>query len=272
MNLKLGSKNALVTGAAGLLGIEHVKALLSAGANVVCTDISEENLLNLETQLGENVYPGVASYHKVDVTEESDLMKLKNNLSKTGVKIDLLINNAALNPKLSTGVGHLDNSFEKFSLDRWNSELDVNLTGSFLCCKIFGSEMAERKSGVIVNIASDLSVIAPDNRLYSFNENEIEKTRAKPVSYSVSKTAIIGLTRYLAAYWAASNVRVNSLSPGGVLDNQPLEFLTRIQKLIPLGRMANADEYHGALVFLCSDDSAYLTGHNLIIDGGRSII
>ena len=272
MTLKLINKTALVTGAAGLLGIEHVKTLLNSGADVVCVDISRDNLLNLEIELSNFEFTGIPTFYEVDITNEVELINLMKSLQGREINIDILINNAALDPKVSIGAAHLDSSFENFPLSRWNSELNVNLTGSFLCCKIFGSEMAKRKSGVIVNISSDLSVIAPDNRLYSVNENEIDNSRAKPISYSVSKTALIGLTRYLAAYWAPSNVRVNALSPGGVLNNQPLEFLAKIEKLIPMGRMANPDEYHGALIFLCSDDSKYFTGQNLVIDGGRSII
>ena len=272
MTLKLNNRTALVTGAAGLLGIEHVKSLLSEGANVVCIDISKESLLWLESELEGFNYLGSLTFYELDITSEESLENLRNHFLSNGTKIDILVNNAALDPKVSSNLPQEDSSVENFPLSRWNSELNVNLTGSFLCCKIFGSEMAKRKSGVIVNISSDLSVIAPDNRLYSKNGEDIDNSRAKPVSYSVSKTAIIGLTRYLAAYWAHANIRVNSLSPGGVLNDQPQEFLSRIEKLIPMGRMADPDEYRGALIFLCCDDSQYLTGQNLVMDGGRSII
>ena len=144
------------------------------------------------------------------------------------------------------------------------------MTGAFLCSQVIGSEMARRKCGVIVNIASDLALIGPDQRLYRKEGLREDQQPVKPVSYSVVKTGLIGLTRYLATYWAADGVRVNSISPGGVFNGQPQPFLDRISQLIPLGRMADITEYEGALLFLCSDASSYMTGANLVIDGGRS--
>jgi NAD(P)-dependent dehydrogenase (short-subunit alcohol dehydrogenase family) len=145
------------------------------------------------------------------------------------------------------------------------------LKGSFLCCQIIGSEMAKRKSGVILNVASDLAVIAPDQRLYQQDGLPDDQQPVKPVTYAVAKTGLIGLTRYLATYWADAGVRVNAVSPGGVYNNQPEEFVRRLNQLIPMGRMADIDEWQGAILFLCSDASSYITGINLTIDGGRSI-
>jgi NAD(P)-dependent dehydrogenase (short-subunit alcohol dehydrogenase family) len=152
----------------------------------------------------------------------------------------------------------------------WERDIAVGLTGAFLCCKVFGSEMAKNLHGVILNIASDLSVISPDQRLYRRAGFPDEQQPVKPVTYSVVKTGLIGLTRYLATYWADQGVRVNALSPGGVFTGQPAEFVQRLSERIPLGRMAAEDEYEGAVIFLCSDASSYLTGANLVIDGGRS--
>jgi NAD(P)-dependent dehydrogenase (short-subunit alcohol dehydrogenase family) len=132
--------------------------------------------------------------------------------------------------------------------------------------------MASKHGGVILNIASDLSVIAPDQRLYEQEGVDALMQPVKPVTYSVIKTGLIGLTRYLASYWANKNIRVNALSPGGVFNNHDIEFVKKLSKLIPLGRMAHRDEYKGAIQFLCSDASSYMTGQNLILDGGRSII
>jgi NAD(P)-dependent dehydrogenase (short-subunit alcohol dehydrogenase family) len=183
-----------------------------------------------------------------------------------------LINNAAIDPKVRAD-GDLETSrFENFALGQWNLELSVGLSGAFLCSQVFGTEMAARRNGVILNIASDLSVIAPDQRIYKKAGLPNDSQPTKPVTYSVIKNGLIGLTRYLAAYWAEKGVRVNALSPGGVQTNQSEEFVKRLSDLIPLGRMAKIDEYRGVVQFLCSDASSYLTGQNVVVDGGRSIL
>lgn len=146
----------------------------------------------------------------------------------------------------------------------------VGLTGAFLCSQVFGTAMAQRDTGVILNIASDLSVMAPDQRLYRREGLPEEQQPVKPVTYSVIKTALVGLTRYLATYWADRGVRVNALSPGGVYNGQGDEFVTRLTNLIPMGRMADRDEYRGVVQFLCSDASRYLTGQNIVIYSSSS--
>ena len=158
------------------------------------------------------------------------------------------------------------NSFEDFSHTRWNKELSVGLTGAFLMSKYFGQLMRKNEKNVIVNISSDLSVIAPNQKLYSHLKS------FKPVTYSVIKFGIVGLTKYLAAYWAKKNIRVNSLSPGGIYNFQDKIFVNKLKKEIPLGRMATVDEYKGSIKYLCSEESSYMTGHNLVVDGGRSVI
>jgi len=185
-------------------------------------------------------------------------------------RIDILINNAANNPKMEAREGKNFTRLEDFPLDVWEGDLRVGLRGAFLCSRVFGAEMARRGSGVVLNIASDLALIAPDQRLYRQPGLPESEQPVKPVTYSVVKAGLVGLTRYLATYWHESGVRANSLSPGGVYNNQPEEFVQRLSHLIPMGRMAHVDEYKGAVLFLCSDASSYMTGFNLVVDGGRS--
>ena len=178
--------------------------------------------------------------------------------------------NAANNPKMESGSAVEFSRLESFDLDQCEADLAVGLTGAFLCSQIIGGEMARRRQGVIVNVASDLAVIAPDQRLYRRPGLPEHRQPVKPVTYSVVKTGLIGLTRYLATYWADAGVRVNAISPGGVHQGQPEEFVERLSNLIPMGRMAHVDEYEGAILYLCSDASSYMTGANLIVDGGRT--
>jgi NAD(P)-dependent dehydrogenase (short-subunit alcohol dehydrogenase family) len=159
---------------------------------------------------------------------------------------------------------------ENFPLAQWDRDIAVGLTGAFLCSKVIGGHFAANGRGVILNVASDLAIIAPDQRIYRQPGLPEHLQPAKPVTYSVVKSALVGLTRYLATYWADSGVRVNALSPGGVYNGQPDDFVQRLTNLIPLGRMASVDEYRGAVMFLCSDASSYMTGANLVVDGGRS--
>jgi NAD(P)-dependent dehydrogenase (short-subunit alcohol dehydrogenase family) len=182
------------------------------------------------------------------------------------------VNNAAVDAKVSaSGAGREMSRVEAFSIDQWNREIAVGLTGAFLCSQVFGTAMAHNRGGVILNIASDLSVLSPDQRLYRRPDVADCDQPVKPVTYSVIKTGLIGLTRYLATYWADRGVRVNALSPGGVRVDQPETFVSRLSQLIPLGRMAARDEYRAAVQFLCSDASSYMTGQNIVLDGGRSV-
>jgi NAD(P)-dependent dehydrogenase (short-subunit alcohol dehydrogenase family) len=209
----------------------------------------------------------------MDVTDAASIAAAQAEAEARWGGVGILVNNAAIDAKVQGEGSTLEASrFETFSRETWDAEIAVGLTGAFLCSRTFGAAMAARGRGVVLNIASDLSVIAPDQRLYRQDRLPEERQPVKPVTYSVIKTGLIGLTRYLAAYWADKGVRVNALSPGGVFDGQPEEFVQRLSALVPLGRMARRDEYRAAVQFLCSPASSYMTGQNVVMDGGRSIL
>jgi len=267
----LDGKWALITGGAGLLGREHAKALLEAGAKVILWDISQDDLNAAQRDLAAEFGGGCIRISLVDITVEKEVLASAESLDLEKIAVEILINNAAINPKYNSDTtGSQFSRVESFQMQDWNFQISVGLTGAFVCSKIFGSQMAKRNRGVILNIASDLSVIAPNQNLYRINGLEENQQPVKPVTYSVIKAGLVGLTKYLATYWNTSGVRVNALSPGGVSDAQSREFQDKIAELIPLGRMAHADEYRSAVQFLCSDASSYMTGQNIVIDGGRT--
>jgi NAD(P)-dependent dehydrogenase (short-subunit alcohol dehydrogenase family) len=268
----LSDKWALITGAAGLLGKEHAKALAQCCANLVLIDINNLQLEQTESEI-KKYFPEVKIIKlQVDITNENSVLNLKNKLLELNIEIKILVNNAAVNPKFDSEFSSKNLSrVENFPLESWDNEVNVGLKGAFICSKIFGSSMASSTGGVILNIASDLSTIAPDQRIYKVDGKKDMEQSVKPITYSVIKAGLIGMTKYLATYWNEDGVRINALSPGGVFENQDPEFVSRLTKLIPLGRMAKADEYRSAVQFLCSDASSYMTGQNLIIDGGRSV-
>lgn len=271
----LSGKTALITGAAGLLGCEHAAALLESGATVVLTDISMAGLTFARETLAQQVDVVDRIQTKImDVSRPESIGALARQLAIAGQRVDILVNNAAIDPKVKADAGIMETSrLENFPIEQWDLQLAVGLTGAFLCSQVFGSVMAQDgNGGVILNIASDLSVVSPDQRLYQKEGLPADLQPVKPVTYSVIKAGLVGLTRYLATYWAEQGVRANALSPGGVFNGQGEEFVTRLTSLIPLGRMADPDEYRAAVQFLCSDASAYMNGQNVVMDGGRSVL
>jgi NAD(P)-dependent dehydrogenase (short-subunit alcohol dehydrogenase family) len=269
----LEGKVALITGASGLLGQEHAHALLESGAKVILTDISIERLRLAKDRLSESFGSESIIVKVMDVTDKKDIVGLCEELFHQDLRLDILVNNAAIDPKVSESNGLKEDSrLEDFTLEQWDLQISVGLTGAFLCSQVFGSKMSsDGRGGVILNIASDLSVFSPDQRLYAKEGIPEDRQPVKPVTYSVIKTALIGLTRYLATYWSNQGVRCNALSPGGVFNGQDDVFVERLTNLIPLNRMADVDEYRSTVQFLCSDASSYMNGQNIIVDGGRSV-
>ncbi len=267
----LSGKTALITGASGLLGKEHAKALLNCGAYVVLTDIAEFDFEN-DDELRDYAKRNMVHFLIMDVTNKPSIVTVNEKLSISGHIPDILINNAAIDPKVNSETKINLARFEYFEKEQWDFQIAVGLTGAFLCSQIFGGGMAVTgNGGVILNVASDLSVFSPDQRIYRKPGLEDQQQPVKPVTYSVIKTGLIGLTRYLATYWPEKGIRCNALSPGGVYTGQDDEFVKKLTSLIPMGRMAAKDEYHAAVQFLCSNASAYLNGQNIVMDGGRSV-
>jgi len=259
--LRLDDRTVLVTGGAGFLGRRWVAALLDAGATVISVDRAAPTAHDPSGRL---------VHEQVDISDPHAVSDLAHRLSSANQQVDVLVNNAALDAPVSASGLARGERFETFSVDRWYAEIAVGLTGAFLCSQAFGSLMAERGGGVIVNIGSDLGLVGPDQRLYRVDGRPEEEQPVKPVTYSVIKTGLIGLTRYLATYWGHCGVRSNVLCLGGVARDQNPAFMARVSERIPLGRMARGDEYDEAIVFLCSDASSYMTGASLVLDGGRT--
>ena len=267
----LSGRVAVITGGAGFLGVKHAEAVAEMGGYPVIFDLDHSAASSRATLIAD-LY-GVRSLGvRADVTKADSIEHGLAQTLETFNRVDILINNAANDPK----VGEAENStqqwsrLENFPLDVWRQDLAGGLTGGFLCSKIIGAYLASHNGGVILNIASDLGVIAPDQRIYRQEGLPEHLQPVKPVTYSVVKAGLIGLTRHLATYWADRGVRANAISPGGIYAGQDEEFVQRLSNLIPLGRMAHHDEYKAAIVFLVSDASSYMTGANLIVDGGRT--
>jgi NAD(P)-dependent dehydrogenase (short-subunit alcohol dehydrogenase family) len=267
--LRLDGRVAVITGGAGLLGYQHAATIAGLGGLPVLLDINADGLADNVARLAEETgYEALALM--ADITDLEALVKAFEQLMARHGRVDILINNAARNPKVESAGDKDFSRIEHFPWEQWQLDLNIGLGGAFNCAKVFGTQMARQGSGIIVNIASDLGVIAPDQRLYRLEGRSPEQQPVKPVTYSVVKHGLLGLTKYLATYWCEQGVRCNALSPGGVYAGQNDVFVSKLTQLIPLGRMAEADEYRGAIAFLCSDASSYMNGANLVVDGGRS--
>ena len=266
---RLDGRVAVITGGGGLLGYQHAATIAGLGGLPVLLDINTDGLASNATRLTEET--GCKALVLVaDITDLDAVHRAFEQLMACHGRVDILINNAARNPKVESAGDKDFSRLEHFPWEQWQLDLNVGLGGAFNCAKVFGAQMAQQGGGVIVNIASDLGVIAPDQRLYRIAGRTPDQQPVKPVTYSVVKHGLIGLTKYLATYWCGQGVRCNALSPGGVYAGQNDVFVSQLSQLIPLGRMADADEYRGAIAFLCSDASSYMNGANLVVDGGRS--
>lgn len=238
----LDGKIIILTGASGLIGTEYNDILTKSGAIVVPVDIKG----NKNTII-------------TDVSDKVSVQNMVGMVLDEHGKIDILINNAICNLARRP---ENNSSFEDCSLEDWQKVLDVNLTGIFICCQIIGKQMVKQGYGNIINIASTYGIVGADQRIYG------ESGINCPIHYAATKGGVINMTRYLAAYYAGKNIRINTLSPGGVKFNQDKEFIENYEYKTMLGRMANKGDYRGAMLFLCSDASEYMTGANLIMDGG----
>jgi NAD(P)-dependent dehydrogenase (short-subunit alcohol dehydrogenase family) len=264
----LNGRAAIVTGGAGLLGSEFCKTLVEAGAKVVIADLDDIAAgrlaanLNKDSRAGDRVL-AVGT----DVTDPASVQAMVEAAMQAFGRLDILVNSAALDPKFDPdhSAGPQSSAFEEYPLPAWRQALEVNLTGAFLCCQAAVRPMLDQGGGVIVNLCSIYGLAAPDQRMY---QQEGKPPQYKPAYYSVTKAGILGLTQYLAAYYAGRNIRVNALSPGGVFNGHDADFVKAYSARAVMGRMAHKDEMNGALLFLVSDASAYMTGANLVVDGG----
>jgi NAD(P)-dependent dehydrogenase (short-subunit alcohol dehydrogenase family)/predicted dehydrogenase len=266
----LSGRVAVLTGGAGLLGRQYARTLLIAGARVLLADL-DADIAEREAAAAVADVGGEAMGLGVDVTQPERVTALMDATLSTWGRLDILINNAAIDPKVDGQANHaLSNTFEDFPLALWQSSLDVNLTGTFLCAQAAGRAMVRAGHGVIVNVSSTYGLVSPDQRLYQ-RDGEGEQQQFKPASYAVTKAGVAHLTRYLAAYWGPCGIRVNTLTPHGVFNGHDEQFVRRYNIRTPLGRMARIDEMNGPLLFLVSDASSYMTGANLVVDGGWTV-
>lgn len=269
---KIPGKVVIITGGAGMLGIKHAEAVIEGDGIPVLLDISNETLDTAADMLIDK-YGNNTQIEKMtaDITQYSQIRETCSILQNKYGHIDILINNAANNPKMESPVQNMGAvQFENFSAEMWMEDIAVGLSGAFFCSQIFGAVMAEQKAGVILNISSDLGIIAPDQRIYRKEYLSDEMQTVKPVSYSVVKHGLLGLTKYLATYYAQKGIRCNALCPGGVYNGQDDDFLEKITNLIPLGRMAEAEEYKCTILYMISEASKYMTGSIVVVDGGRT--
>jgi NAD(P)-dependent dehydrogenase (short-subunit alcohol dehydrogenase family) len=267
---RLDNKVIVITGATGLLGRKHAEAVACYGGIPILLDLSQQAVDELANELNDK-YKVDAVGFTIDITDEEAIEGNVKQLVKKFGKIDGLVNNAANNPKVEDSEKVNFSRLENFPLDIWGDDIAVGLTGSFLCVKHYGFAISKNTNGgSIVNISSDLGLIAPDQRLYKEEGVEDSQQNVKPVTYSVVKSGMIGLTRYIATYWADKNVRCNAMCPGGVENGQPGSFLNKVYSRIPMNRLAQPNEYQGTLIWMLSDASSYLNGAIISVDGGRT--
>jgi NAD(P)-dependent dehydrogenase (short-subunit alcohol dehydrogenase family) len=262
---RLDGRVAIVTGALGLLGRAFSEALLAAGAALVVADLDGDACRRRAEQL-RGGHGGPVHGFPVDITRPESLHELRDAVLAASGRLDVLVNSAAIDDKFSAGAAAEESRFETYPLALWRRALDVNLTGTFLSCQVLGAEMARQGRGSIINVASTYGVVAPDQRIYQRPDGE--QRFWKSAAYPAAKGGVIALTRFLGTYWANDGVRVNALSPGGVGNGQDEHFVANYSARTPLGRMARPAEMGGAVVFLASDASSYVTASNLIVDGG----
>ena len=269
---KILDRVAVITGGAGLLGKSHAEAIIDGGGIAVLLDVSETAIFNALKEFKDKYGDAVkAEGYVCDITNRTSVEEIKEKLMSRHGHIDILINNAANNPKVEGSAANMKPmQFENFPIEMWDNDIRVGLTGACICAQVFGQVMVSQRKGVILNISSDLGIIAPDQRIYR-KEGLLESEQTvKPVTYSVIKHGLIGLTKYLATYWAEKGVRSNALCPAGVYNGQNEEFLAKLTNLIPMGRMADKEEYKGTILYLVSDAASYMTGSTIICDGGRT--
>jgi NAD(P)-dependent dehydrogenase (short-subunit alcohol dehydrogenase family) len=262
---RLDGRVAVITGGAGMLGRRYAEAIAEAGGIPVLADLSQEAIDDAVAAVG-----GDAHGVQMDIASKDDVDRMVDDVVGRFGRIDILINNAALTVKggSETLAGYFA-PFEDYPLDLWRRALDVNLTGTFLVTQAVGRVMKRQQRGVIVNIAAVYGMVSPDHRIYDGITNQYGGPAFNtPASYSATKAAILNLTRYLATYWRHDGIRVNSFSPGAVYDEHDETFVRNLTFRIPLGRMADKDEYKGVILFLVSDASSYMTGANVVVDGG----
>jgi NAD(P)-dependent dehydrogenase (short-subunit alcohol dehydrogenase family) len=266
----LSGRVVVITGATGLLGVRHAEIIAAAGGIPILVDLNQERIDECAKELSER-FPDTTIWGlQTDITQPEQLEILLAKILERHHRVDVLINNAARNPKVENTAEVNFARVENFPLLQWDLDLDVGLKGAFLCSQIFGGEMARSGAGVILNICSEYGINAPNQRLYRQEGVPEELQPVKPVSYTVVKSGLLGMTKYFATYWAHRGVRVNAITVAGVQTTQPAEFIARYVQDVPLGRMAQSDEYQGSILYLCADASKFMNGANLIVDGGKS--
>lgn len=269
---KIDGKVIIITGGAGLIGRRHTEAVLEGGGIPVLLDIFEEPLKKVREQFLKEYPDSQMEIFVTDITKKEKLEEIRDDLLEKYGHIDGLINNAANNPKMEGGAKNMGAiQFHNLPLDIWNEDMAVGLTGAFLCAQVFGTVMEKQGKGVVINVASDYGIISPDQRIYRKEGLPEEEQIIKPISYSVVKHGIIGMTKYLATYWAKKGVRVNTLCPASLENGQDPEFIQKISDLIPMGRMSKPEEYPATVLYMLSEASSYMTGATVLLDGGRTI-